>query len=67
MPDLGAILAENDPRRLLPELLQEAGGGPLHRRALRKEARRMRLERRLMEKSEWLRRWRRGSGPGTAD
>lgn len=58
MPDLGAILAENDPRRLLPELVREArqmrqereGNDPSRLRELRKEARRMRLERRMMKK-----------------
>lgn len=66
MPDLRAILAENDPERLLPELIREArqmrkereGNDPSRLRELRKEARAMRLERRLAEKSEWLRRWR---------
>lgn len=53
-----AILAENDPRCLLPELIREArqmrkereGNDPSRLRELREEARAMRLERRLKEK-----------------
>lgn len=51
-------MAENDPKRLLPELVREArqmrrereGNDPSRLRELREEARAMRLERRLREK-----------------